>query len=45
MKRSSDSCLIELVKVDNHLAFTLLVDRYREDCLKYVKVLLLPVLV
>lgn len=36
MKQSSDSSLIELVKVDNHLAFTVLVDRYWEDLYRHI---------
>ena len=35
MKQSSDSSLIELVKIDNHLAFTEIVDRYWQDLYRH----------
>lgn len=36
MKQSSDRCLIEWVKDDNHLAFTILVDRYWEELYRHI---------
>lgn len=36
MKQSSDNSLIELVRSDNHLAFTVLVDRYWEDLYRHI---------
>lgn len=36
MKQSSDRHLIELVQNDNHLAFTVLVDRYWESLYKHI---------
>lgn len=36
MKKSSDRCLMELVQSDNHLAFTVLVDRYWEELYRHI---------
>lgn len=36
MKQSSDRCLIEWVQSDNHLAFTILVDRYWEELYRHI---------
>lgn len=36
MKQSSDSRLIELIQLENHLAFTVLVDRYWEELYRHI---------